>query len=62
MPEKDGLTLRQELSLLRPEIPMIMISGFLPRQMSQLKGVRAFLSKPLDKYALLTIIDDQLRL
>lgn len=56
MPVKDGLEFQQEVAELIPDVPLIMISGFIPKQLNKLKGIRAFLNKPLDKFELLNTI------
>ena len=57
MPVKDGLKFREEILKLNPNAALIMISGFLP-QASHQPGVRAILSKPLDKIELLNVIEN----
>lgn len=56
MPLKNGIEFQQEITELFPDVPMIMISGFIPKQLNKLKGIRAFLNKPLDKFELLNTI------
>lgn len=57
MPVQDGLKFREEVLKLNPQAPIIMISGFLPTQKNKLSGVRAYLSKPLDKLELLEVLE-----
>lgn len=56
MPVKNGIEFQQEMKELVPEIPVIMISGLRPMHLDKLKGIRAFLCKPLDKFELLHTI------
>lgn len=58
MPLKDGLAFKAELDQIKPEIPLIMISGFLPEQ-KKLRGLKACLSKPLDKQEFLSVLENQ---
>lgn len=57
MPIKDGHKFREEILKINPEAPLIMISGHLPLG-PQVHGVRAYLSKPLDKMELLSVIEN----
>lgn len=57
MPRQDGLKFKEELlkhNLNR--IPLIMISGFVPDQANCLTGIKAVLSKPLNKFELVNTI------
>ncbi len=58
MPLQDGLAFKAELEQIRPAIPLVMISGFLPEQI-KLKGLKAFLSKPLDKQQFLSVLEKE---
>ena len=58
MPLQDGLAFKAKLDLIKPEIPLIMISGFLPEQ-NKLKGLKAWLSKPLDKQLFLSVLEKE---
>ncbi len=60
MPKKNGLQFHDELKQLNPDIPLIMISGFLPKQICKISGICAFLLKPLDKIELLHTIKNQI--
>lgn len=57
MPVQDGMKFREEVLKINPEAPLIMISGFMPSQ-KKLNGVRAYLTKPLDKQELLSVIEN----
>lgn len=57
MPIQDGMKFREEILKINPDAPLIMISGFIPRQ-KKLKGIRAYLTKPLDKQELLSVIEN----
>ena len=59
MPRKTGLQLAAEISGLRPDLPIILCSGYseaiLPEE-AQAAGVRRFLAKPVDMRLLATAI------
>lgn len=57
MPVKDGLYFREEALKLNPHAPIIIISGFLPAIEKKLSGIRAYLTKPLDKFELLEVLE-----
>lgn len=57
MPVQDGMKFREEILKLNPHAPLIMISGHLP-EVANMKGVRAYLSKPLDKLELINVIEN----
>lgn len=57
MPVTDGMKFREEVLKMNPRAPIVMISGFLPPQPSALTGVRAYLTKPLDKLQLLSVLE-----
>jgi DNA-binding NtrC family response regulator len=57
MPLKDGLAFKAELDQIKPEIPLIMISGYLPAD-KELKGLKACLSKPLNKNQFLAVLEN----
>ena len=52
MPRKNGLELAQEVRALRPELPVILMSGNLPPEQRELAGM-AFISKPFLVHTLL---------
>ncbi len=52
MPVTDGIELQQQISKMNANIPMIMISGSMPKTRNLLKGVCAYLLKPLNKIEL----------
>lgn len=56
MPVKDGMKFREEVLKLNPKAPIIMISGFMP-PVDKLSGIRAYLTKPLDKLELLGVLE-----
>lgn len=59
MPQQDGLTFKEELQRLQfHQIPVIIISGFLPDQKNSLNGIKAMLSKPFNKFELLSTIEN----
>ena len=53
------LEFQKEIKEINPDVPLIMISGFIPKQLNKLNGIRAFLMKPLDKFELLHAIKNQ---
>jgi CheY-like chemotaxis protein len=57
MPVQDGMKFREEILKINPHAPLIMISGFLPKT-ANINGVRACLSKPLDKIELINVIEN----
>jgi CheY-like chemotaxis protein len=57
MPVQDGLKFREEILKINPQAPLIMISGFLPKA-THMSGVRAYLSKPLNKVELINVIEN----
>lgn len=57
MPVQDGMKFREEVLKINPDAPLIMISGFMPNQ-KKLNGVRAYLTKPLDKQELIDVIEN----
>jgi len=57
MPVTDGMKFREEVLKMNPQAPIVMISGFLPPQPSKLTGVRAYLTKPLNKIELLNVLE-----
>lgn len=59
MPMKDGIAFQEEIKQINPHIPLIMITGFLPKQLTRLTNICAFLVKPLDKVELLATIQNQ---
>ena len=55
MPKLDGLALAREVHLLRPELPVVLTSGFfgeLEPGSTTLAGVRTLLTKPFHPRAL----------
>jgi CheY-like chemotaxis protein len=59
MPQLSGLQLAQELLHLRPDLPIIMCSGYSeePERLEmKATGIRAVLNKPLEKHELAEII------
>lgn len=57
MPIQDGMKFREEILKINPEAPLIMISGYLPES-ANMNGVRAYLSKPLNKLELINVIEN----
>lgn len=57
MPVQDGMKFREEILKLNPNAPLIMISGFMPKS-KKMNGVRAYLTKPLDKLELINVIEN----
>jgi chemosensory pili system protein ChpA (sensor histidine kinase/response regulator) len=61
MPIQDGISFKEELQRLQlHQIPLIVISGFLPDQLDSLNGIKAMLSKPFNKFELLHTIENSL--
>jgi FixJ family two-component response regulator len=59
MPGMDGLELRKAVEQLRPELPVILITGRgEPVDERQLRFVSGFFHKPVDSQALLSAIND----
>ncbi len=57
MPVQDGYKFREEILKIYPHAPLIMISGSLPEATHDLNGVRAYLTKPLNKIELLSVLE-----
>ena len=59
MPKQGGLTFNEELQRLNlKHIPLIIISGYLLDQNNSLNGIKAMLSKPYNKFELLSTIEN----
>ena len=61
MPGITGLELARELLSLRPDIPIIIATGFsgvLNEEVAEEQGIRAYFNKPADSYALLNKINN----
>ena len=61
MPGITGLELARELLSLRPDIPIIITTGFsgvLNEEVAEEQGLRAYFNKPVDSYALLNKINN----
>ena len=56
MPVTDGIELQERISKINPRIPLVMISGSLPKHLSLVTGVCAHLLKPLNKMELLLLL------
>ena len=56
MPLTDGIELQEKISKMNPCIPLVMISGSLPKHLSLITGVCAYLLKPLNKMELLLLL------
>jgi two-component system nitrogen regulation response regulator NtrX len=56
MPETDGIALQEQISKINPGIPLVMISGSLPKHLSLITGICAYLLKPLNKMELLRVL------
>ena len=64
MPRMNGLDVIKALHLVRPELPVILISGFLtPALAIEAKGLGAYgcLAKPLDQVDCLSLVEKALR-
>lgn len=62
MPDMNGLELSQKILQIRPDIPIIMAAGAMPKKESELKkqGVRAFIQKPFDRTRIQLLIREVL--
>ena len=64
MPEMTGLDLSREIINIRPDIPVIMITGFnenIDEDKSRVEGVKELLLKPIDMYLLSDTLKRYLR-
>lgn len=59
MPSLSGIGLAERLLEIRPQLPIILCSGFntlLPERDILAKGIKKYLSKPVDKITLATFV------
>lgn len=61
MPGMNDLRLAHELNVKKPDLPVVLMSGFIDdevREQAALENVRAILSKPLDRQELEKMMDE----
>ncbi len=60
MPELSGLDLARELHAVRPNLPIVLVSGFAPQPNAQLAhfGIRHRLTKPFDAQTLASVLGE----